>query len=59
MLIEENKFVFGKYLEQYGIYDENLLEYVGFRDDAPDEAKKSWEEYQKFRAEMHSQGINA
>ena len=57
MLIEKNKFIFEEYLEEYGIYDEELMEYVGLRDDTPDEVKKSWEEYLEFERKNQELGL--
>ena len=56
-MIDGASFVFWKYLKEYGIFDEELLEYVGFRDDAPEEVKKSWEEYQKLMKQYEIRGF--
>ena len=56
-MIERGNWIFWDYLKEYGIFDEELLEYVGLRDDAPEEVKKSWEEYQKLEEKWRAEGI--
>ena len=56
-MISGDKFIFWKYLDEYGIYDEELMEYVGLRDDTPDEVKKSWEEYLEFERKNQELGL--
>lgn len=48
--------LFWDYLKEYGIFDEERLEYVGLKDDAPEEVKKSWAEYQKLEAKWREEG---
>ena len=55
-MIERGNWIFWDYLEEYGIYDEDGS-LTGFRDDAPEEVKKSWEEYQKLKEKWRAEGI--
>ena len=41
-------FTFWDYAVDYGIFSEVTGELIGFRDDVPEEVKKSWEEYLKL-----------
>ena len=41
-------FTFWDYAADYGIFSEVTGALIGFRDDAPEEIKKSWEEYLKL-----------
>ena len=47
---------FWKYADKYGIFDEDGC-ITGFRDDAPEEAKKSWKKYLQDRAKWDEEGL--
>ena len=48
---------FFEYLEEYGIYDEEKMEYVGIKDDAPEEIKKSYREFEQIYSKALAEGI--
>lgn len=50
-------YAFWKYADEYGIFNEEDGCIIGFKDDAPEEAKKSWEEYLKDRAKWDEEGL--
>ena len=56
-MIERGNWIFWDYLKEYGIYDEEKMEYVGLRDDAPEEVKKSYEEFEKMYNKALAEGI--
>ncbi len=47
-MTDDSHFIFWKYMEEYGIFDSEDGDFIDFRDDAPEEVKKSWEEYLKL-----------
>ena len=57
MLIDCTKYIFIQYVKEYGIYDEDGC-LVGMKETAPEEVKKSFEEYQKKREEWEAMGID-
>lgn len=48
-------FAFWDYAVEYGIFSEATGELIGFRDDAPAEAKDSWAEAKKIFDEIEKQ----
>ena len=59
--MDPDRYLFTKYTDKYGIRcnDGSIHtgELIGFRDDAPEEAKKSWEEYLQDRARWDEEGL--
>lgn len=56
MLIDITKYIFFKYADEYGIYDEEGC-LVDMKSDTPAEVKQSFEEYQKLQAELESNDL--
>ena len=60
-MISGDKFIFWKYSNEYGVRrggdDVDAGELIGFRDDAPEEVKKSWEEYLEFERKNQELGL--
>lgn len=50
-MTDDSHFIFWKYIDKYGVVDEKKGELIGFSDDAPEEVKKSWEEFLKLEEE--------
>ena len=56
-MIDGSDFAFWDYIDEYGIIDEEEGVVIGLRDDAPEEAKKSWEEFEKLEALAIEKGL--
>lgn len=56
MTIPEREYVFWKYLRAYGIFNEKG-DLIGFKKEAPEEVKKSWQEYLKAREKWLEEGV--
>lgn len=60
-MIRGDAFLFMKYEDEYGVFrndgDVDDGELIGFRDDAPEEVKKSWEEYLAFVKQCEERGL--
>ena len=55
-MLMEHEYIFWEYIEDYGIFNEKG-DLVSFQDDAPEEVKKSWEEYRKRAEVWKAEGI--
>lgn len=55
MSVVVSEIVFWKYVKEYGIFDE-MGTLVGLRDDAPEEAKKSYEDFCRIEKAAAARG---